>query len=234
MIGLVHRLSGRVRPRTTLVSSIRQSSRAASAEAGEPEAAPVQGGRALLVAEERSVDGSRHSRRLRQSRWVPSVMYGGDGNKRTLIQLSLKELSAEIRAKGSSFENTRYTLEVGGQQHEVVPRQLQLHPVTDEILSVNFMKFKLGMKLDIPLRTVNDELSPAIRRGAFYLAISKTLRCKVLGDNVPPFLQVDLDGAPNKSVLRLEHIHVPESLQVHNPDPNFVAGTIVGKRIGLK
>ena len=98
-------------------------------------------------------------------------------------------------------------------------------------MNVNFLVYKRGMTVDVPLRTVNEDQSPAIRRGAFFLQVSRHLKCKALSPDIPAYLEVDLAGAPNKDVVRANRIKIPPSLESLVTDTNFSVGTVVGKRL---
>lgn len=97
-------------------------------------------------------------------------------------------------------------------------------------MNVNFILYKEGMKVSIPLITINEDQSPAIRRGAFFLQVTRFLKCKVSSPDIPAALQVNLAGAANKEVVRLNRVEIPDSLELCPLHDNFCVGTVVGKR----
>ena len=167
------------------------------------------------------------------SGWVPSVLYGAEPfGKPQNLQVETKELRRHLREAGDTFENQTVNLTVGDKTHLVVPRQLQVHPVSERIMSLNFILYKEGMSVDIPLRTINEDQSPAIRRGAFFLQVSRHLKCTALSPDIPAYLAVDLAGAPNKTVIRMDRVKLPSTVvPLSNNLSNFSIGTIVGKRL---
>ena len=140
----------------------------------------------------------------------------------------------QIRARPVSFENCVFDLVMGDQTHKVVPRQAQLHPVTDEVLSVNFLRFSEGTAVSIPFRYVNEEASSALKRGSYVLQVTNYLKVAAMDEDIPAELEVDLTGVEPKDVIRLSRVNVPSNVKVLDTDPNFVIGTVVGVRVSGK
>jgi large subunit ribosomal protein L25 len=98
-------------------------------------------------------------------------------------------------------------------------------------MNLNFLAFREGMLVDIPIRVINEDQSPGIRRGAFFLQVSWSLRVRALSADIPEFIEVDLSGASNKEVVRMNRLILPDTIECITTDPNFTVGTVVGKRI---
>lgn len=93
--------------------------------------------------------GSRKSRKMREAGFVPGVIYGLDNSWKEMkktIWLPRKEIEAEMRKRGRSLENTLYEIEVEGENtiYCATPRQLQVNPLTDAPLNVNFVIYHPG------------------------------------------------------------------------------------------
>lgn len=87
------------------------------------------------------------------------------------------------------------------------------------------------MSVDIPLRTVNEDQSPAIRRGAFFLQLQRTLKVMALTADIPKQLDIDLANTKSKDVIRLQNIAVPPGMVPLVKDEMFTIGTVVGKKL---
>ena len=98
-------------------------------------------------------------------------------------------------------------------------------------MNVTFMYYKKGITVNIPLKTVRSDMCVAIKRGAYFLQVSRHLKCRIETPDVPPFLAVDLADAHNKQVIRLSGISFPPGIEPMMTDPNFCVGTVVGKRL---
>src|SRR5438034_9006440 len=78
-----------------------------------------------LTAEPRSIVGSRPAGRLRREGKVPAVMYGLETDTANLT-VPGRELTHILA--GESGANTLITLEVDGEEHLALARQIQRHP----------------------------------------------------------------------------------------------------------
>mmetsp|Transcript_33822 Transcript_33822/g.61852 ORF Transcript_33822/g.61852 Transcript_33822/m.61852 type:complete len:228 (-) Transcript_33822:253-936(-) len=191
--------------------------------------------RPSLVALERSEEGSRGANGLRKTGWIPGIFYGVGITSQNVKAKGL-EIASLIRATrypgiGNTLENQPIELVLGGVTHTVLPRQLQVHPATDRIMNLNFLLFREGLMVDIPVRTINEDQSPGIRRGAFFLQAAWSLRVRALSADIPEFIEVDLSGAVNKEVVRMNRVIIPGTVELPAQDPNFAVGTVVGKRL---
>ena len=65
--------------------------------------------------------GTRASRKLRRSGWIPSILYGGSGfGSQQLLQVETKALNKELRELKGSFNDTLYDLHVGEKTYSVL------------------------------------------------------------------------------------------------------------------
>ena len=75
------------------------------------------------------------------------------------------------------FLTTVYDLEVEGQKHRVIPRDFQLDAVRDNPLHVDFMRLGEGavIRVAIPVRVVNAETAPGVKRGGTVNIVTHTI-----------------------------------------------------------
>lgn len=139
--------------------------------------------------------GSKGSTRLRRGGYLPCLIYGGGpkvDNPDVPVTIPTKVVEKLIRTFGQHLENTVFKIlirEHPGQHVFVVPRQLQTHPVSDEVLTLNFLRLvgknankrKQKHKLDvsIPIEYIEQDLSPAIKRGGFVNRTRWKLPCQI-------------------------------------------------------
>lgn len=102
-------------------------------------------------------------------------------------------------------------------------------PVTDKPLAVNFMRYKPGRKVSIPVSYLNEEGSPGLKRGGFINYIHHELECTIYTDKVPETLQIDVNGLHVGDRIYLEAIKFPEGV-VPNMKPGSMVSKIAGRR----
>ena len=98
---------------------------------------------------------------------------------------------------GESFKNSLFKLNLEGENDVLVlPRILQVHAIISEPTQVNFLEYdsKKGAKLDLPLFFSKKELSPGLKQGDFIHCDIRKVKCKVIGENIPKTLEVNVEG----------------------------------------
>ncbi len=88
-----------------------------------------------LVAKSGRIPGSPISRRLRQNGQVPGVVYGASADP-VAISCDARELRA-IMSKQQLLGGV-IDLELDGKRHQVIVKEIQRHPVRQEVLHVDF------------------------------------------------------------------------------------------------
>jgi len=166
-----------------------------------------------------SAQGSRKSRYMRRDRRVPSLLFGkdNDGNELNVpISLASLDVNRLIRLRGRSLECTLMTLKMDdGKRILVTPKGLQLCPLTEQPLSINFRAYLPGNSIRVPFSFVNEELSVALKRGSFLQRINKSMEITCdPGIPLPPSIPVDLTGKGKGEVITLKEVVLPRGVHV--------------------
>src|SRR5918912_1013981 len=84
----------------------------------------------------------------------------------------------------------------GPARARVLPREAQLHPVTDEPLHVDFLRASQGATLTIavPVRFVHEDQCTGLRRGGVLNIVRREVELVCPADAIPGELIVDLAG----------------------------------------
>src|SRR5579862_7922193 len=117
-----------------------------------------------LTAQARSGTGKGPAFQTRQKGLIPAIIYGGGG---TPENVAVDRHALEQHAFSGTFLTTPFMLNVGGKKTRVIPREVQLDPVSDRPVHVDFMRLPEGamIRLAIPVRFKGQESSPGIKRG---------------------------------------------------------------------
>ena len=99
-----------------------------------------------LSAVKRERAGKGVARALRREAQTPAVIYG-DNKPPVTISIPTKEANLEYN-KGQMF-TTLCDLDVDGKKDLVLARDVQLHPVTDNVLHVDFLRVNDKTKLTV-------------------------------------------------------------------------------------
>ena len=116
----------------------------------------------------------------------------------------------------------------------VLPADLQLHPVQHRAYCLNFVRYHPAKPVSVPIVPVNEEESPAMKRGGFIAFVHKTIECLVEeGARIPDSVGLECAGLRAKEVVRRERLVLPEGVTIHpRVGEDFLVGTVFGVKGG--
>jgi large subunit ribosomal protein L25 len=180
-----------------------------------------------LKATARPRAGKGAARQARREGKVPAVIYGAGESPET-IALDYNELWKQV-LKGH-FTSTVFEIDVDGSKNLVIPRDIQVDPVKDQPIHVDFLRIgKDGLiRVEVPVRFVNDALSPGLKRGGVLNIVRHDIEITCPYDKIPAFFEVDLTGLEIGRSIHVSAIALPEGVEPTIKDRDFTIATIAG------
>jgi large subunit ribosomal protein L25 len=162
-----------------------------------------------LIAEPRQAGTKGAARALRRAGRVPGIIYGGKGES-ALVSFDGREFGKFLNA--GSFKNRVVEVRVNGKSDRVIAREVQLDPVTDTAIHVDFFRLEKGARVNvaIPVRFVNEGLSPGIKRGGVLNVVRHEIELNCPADAIPPFVTVNLEGLDINDSVHISAVGLPE------------------------
>lgn len=188
---------------------------------------------ATMNVELRSRAGKGAARATRKAGRVPAVIYG---NKLDPILISLDPVELMIQIRGPGFFSRVYELDAGGNKNRVLPRDLQLDPVTDQPLHVDFMRFssKTRLKVEVAVVFKNEEECSGLRLGGVLNVVRHAIELLCSPDSIPESLVVDLKGLEVGDSVHISAIELPEDVELTIKDRDFTVATIAAPTINVE
>jgi large subunit ribosomal protein L25 len=178
-----------------------------------------------LAAAPREGVGKGASRSLRRAGRVPAVIYG-DKAPQEMISLEARELRRVLQS--ARFFSTLCNLQVNGEAVRVLPREVQLHPVTDEPLHVDFVRVGRGATIvvTVPVVFAHEDVSRGLKRGGVLNIVRRELELLCPADAIPGEIVVDLSDADIGDSLHISQVTLPEGVRPAITDRDFTIATI--------
>lgn len=167
-----------------------------------------------LQAHARADKGKGASRRLRRlNNLVPAILYGDD-KPATMLSVPHKDLLKCLEAE--AFYSSIITLDVDGQPHKVLLRDLQRHPAAPRVLHVDFQRVSGTRKIHVrvPLHFLNEESCVGVKQqGGAISHNMNELEVSCLAADLPEFIEVDLAAVEAGQVLHISDLKLPKGVE---------------------
>ena len=129
--------------------------------------------------------------------------------------------------------STVFDLDVGGKKARVIPREVQLDPVKDWPIHVDFQRIGAGarIRVNVPVRFANESLSPGLKRGGVLNVVRHEIEVTCPADAIPDYFEFNLEGLEIGRSIHISAIKLPEGVKPTILNRDFTVATIAGHKI---
>jgi len=170
--------------------------------------------------------GKKSSKEIRKAGNVPCVIYG-------------KEKNIHFHAPELSFKNLVYTpdahlvkLIIEDKEYQAVLKDMQFHPVKDNILHADFIEIhdKKPVVINIPIKVTGD--SVGVIAGGKLSIKRRTLKVKGLAKDLPEALHIDITNLKIHEGIKVGELSY-DKIELLDPKKSMVL-TIATSRVAQK
>lgn len=182
-----------------------------------------------LAGEARERAGKGAARALRRENKVPAVIYG-DKKEPVKIALPGKDVNREYYT--GHMLSTLCDIDLNGEHHQVLARDVQLDPVKDFVIHVDFLRVtdKTRLVVSVPVNFINEEAAPGIEEGGVLNIVRYEVDLMVRATNIPDHIDADLTGLNIGDALKVSDIDLPDGATPAITDRDFTIATIAAPR----
>ena len=161
-----------------------------------------------LNVEIRKEQGTSAARRARLQNKVPAVVYHS-GVEATPLSVDKISLNKALRTGQMIFE-----VNVEDKNQFVLVKEIQYHPVTDEIIHIDFQKVKEDEKISLEVAIRSTGEAQGVKLGGLLVQMlnSVTIKCKPA--EIPEFLEIDVTDMEMNTNLFVKDITLPEDVEM--------------------
>lgn len=185
-----------------------------------------------LAVEPRERAGKGSSRAARKAGRIPAVIYG---NKQSPEMITIAQNELVRLMNRGTFLTSLFEIELDGKKQRVLPRDLQLDPVYDNPLHVDFLRLGKGatVVIEVPVNFIDEEECPGLKRGGVLNVVRHTIECSCPAEAIPDRLEVSLEGMEINDSVHISQVTMPEGVEPTIADRDFTVATVVAPS-GLK
>lgn len=181
----------------------------------------------MLKASLRENIGSLAAKKIKKQGLIPAVIY----NEKSNINLSLdqKEFEQEY-FKGSALTSI-IELDIAGKKNRVIAHKIELDPVTDRPVHVDFMLCQNNKPLRAKPKVnfSNQDKSPGLKKGGFLHVVKRRVEVFCEGEkSIPQSIEADVGSLHMGSKIRANNLKLPAGVKLLKND-NFLIASIIGR-----
>ena len=156
----------------------------------------------------RKEHGTSAARRARLQNKVPAVVYHS-GIEAIPLSVDKISLNKALRTGQMIFE-----VNVEDKDQFVLVKEIQYHPVTDEIIHIDFQKVKEDEKISLEVAVRSSGESKGVKLGGLLVQMlnSVTIKCKPA--EIPEFLEIDVTDMEMNTNLFVKDITLPSDVEM--------------------
>jgi len=160
--------------------------------------------------------GKKDAKLMRREGFVPSVVYG---NKEQ-VHLSIKESAVNKVV----FTPNTYIIEldVNGKKTQTYLKDVQIHPVTERVLHVDFQEIVEGKEVKINIPVILTGLAKGVQNGGKLIQNFRALTALALVDKLPDTIEIDVTALKIGGKIRVNEIEI-DGVSFLNPEEAVVA-----------
>lgn len=187
----------------------------------------------VLVAVKRDGAGKGAARAIRREGKVPGVIYGGKSAPQS-ITFDMHELLKAYNT--GTFLRELCEIDVDGKKSRVLPREVQVHPVSDIPMHVDLLRLEKGSRINIEVEVHfnGEEECPGLKRGGALNVVRYTVELRVPADAIPEFIEADISELDIGGSVHISAIPLPEGCRPVITDRDFTVATIAAPSGGTE
>jgi large subunit ribosomal protein L25 len=171
----------------------------------------------VIKAEIRKEVGKNAAGRLRRQGLVPAILYGG-GTASQPLTLKKKDILEIL--KSQTGENTIFRVTMDSQEKDVMLKDIQINPVTDELTHVDLIEISMDkpVRVAVPVELVGEPVGVKVEGGVADFLL-RELEVECLPREIPESIKIDISNLHIHQSIKVQNLDLPAGVKVY-ADPN--------------
>lgn len=179
-----------------------------------------------LAAQKRERAGKGVARALRREKKVPGVIYG---DNQPPVMIAMEENPVRLEYLKGHMTTNLCELKIGNDTVLTLARDVQLHPVTDKVEHIDFMRVspKTKITVKVPVHFINEDKCPGIKAKGVLNVVEHEVELICSAADIPEALEVDLSPLNIGGDVKISGVKLPNVAKPKIHDRDFTICSIV-------
>lgn len=179
----------------------------------------------VIHGKSRTEVGKEASNRIRRAGGVPCVLYSREGN------LMFTADPAELRTLLYTPQFKIAEIQLDGQSHRCILKEVQTHPVTDAVTHLDFLKLIKGTTVKVEVPVILKGSAVGVKSGGKLVQRIRTVHIKATADKIVPEVHLDVTKLDLGQTMRIRDIESIEGVEIVNPASTPVVGVEIPRAL---
>lgn len=153
-------------------------------------------------------DASVKAAEIRKQGRIPAVLYGPN------VQEHFSVTHNDIKKLVYTPDFKVGQVELGGTSHKCIVKDVQYHPVTDQIRHIDFLVLKEGTKVKVELPVKFKGVSPGVKEGGTLMQSMRKVKVKLDPKDLVDELFIDISELTLGSAVRVKDIVISDNIEL--------------------
>ncbi len=170
-----------------------------------------------LELEKRNNIGYQISRDLRHKGYVPGIFYSADHDPVT-FSIEKRHLYDALQSQSHV-----YSIDVNGNNRHAIFKEIQYHPVTEEIIHVDLFGVSLKDKINLSVPVILEGESSGVKTGGIMTQNITEVEIQCLATKVPDAIYVNVEELEVGDSVHVADLSIEDGDILTNPDITVVS-----------
>ncbi len=172
-----------------------------------------------IDAEKRDLGKRSNLTELRNKGFIPGIIYG-NGQEGIKISFNARNYTREY--KKTIGEVAFFDINVDGKTYKTFIKEKQIHPLTREIVHIDFLELHKGRSLtiEVPINFIGEALG--IKEGGVLEIIQRTVQVTCLPKDIPDEIRVDISKLNIGDSIHFRDIDVSKDIETNFSDDTTI------------
>lgn len=158
------------------------------------------------------------TRQIRKDGHVPAILYGNKIESKPVYVESVEFLKT-VREVG---KNGLFSLNVDGSKHQVMIHDVQIDPLKNEYVHVDFFEVDMKSEIDADVSVRLKGEAPGTKEGGVLSHLLYDISVKCLPNDIPEEIEVDVSGLNIGDSIQITDLRDKVSVNITNEDEETV------------
>ena len=170
-----------------------------------------------LQGEKRENFGKKYAKQTRKNETIPCILYGGKEN----FCFSVKPKEIKDLVYNHTFKVVELDLE--GNKTKAILKDIQFHPVTDDILHIDFQELVDGRKVKVSVPVNFTGASKGVKEGGALMPLMRKVIIKTTPEKLVDGITADISKLGLGQSIRVKSLVSPDGVQIMHDENTPIA-----------